>query len=671
MSHHTPFPDLPQFQQIDLTTVVAQLDTLLQQNLETIDQLTQLDPPSWSTFITPLSDLDNSLQQFWSPISHLHSVCNTPELRPIYAQCIEHITAYSSEVSQNQKLYRQYQALTTQPEYNTYSAAQKQVIKHAIRDFKLAGVHLADTEKTQLKALQQALAEQATRFSQNVLDATEAWHYITQDEADLAGLPSDLRQRCWVTDEHHWKLGLDSPAYIAVMTYAEQRQLRETFYTAYQTRASDQGPHDKRWDNQTHMETILQKRHAKAQQLGFTNYVGYSLADKMADDFAQVEQFLLELAEKARPKAIQELDDLTAIAEADGVGTLSPWDVAYYSEKLKQTRFHISDQQLRPYFPALHVLQGLFAVTEQLYGISMRQNPEVEAWHADVMFYEVLDAQQKPIAGFYIDLYARTGKRGGAWMDELRTRYRNNTGALQHTIAYLVCNFTPPADTQPALLTHDEVITLFHEFGHTLHHLLSQVECYDVSGINGVPWDGVELPSQFMENFAWQKTVLNRLSCHIETAEPLPDNLFNALSQSRTFNSGLHILRQVEFALFDLYIHRGNTQSSADIQTCLDQVRQRISLLQPPAYNRFQNGFAHIFSGGYAAGYFSYLWAEVLSADAFGAFEENGILDPETCQSFQDIVLAPGGSVDLLQAFTRFRGRPPKIDALLRHLGIE
>ncbi|MGK0170487.1 MAG: oligopeptidase A, partial [Gammaproteobacteria bacterium] len=586
------------------------------------------------------------------------------------------LSEYHTEVGQNETLYQIYEQLRDSTEYNSYSCAQRAVIKQALRDFRLSGVGLDEQAKTRYKTLASELSALTSRFSQNVLDAGQAWSKRVTDEQSLAGLPKaalDLTaQNAKRTGVSGWVLNLDYPVYSAVMSYAHNRDLREELYTAYTTRASDQGPNAGQWDNSDLIEDILAKRHELANVVGFANYAEYSLARKMADSPAQVREFLDGLGRHSKPVAEAEYRELTDYASAElKLSPLQAWDVSYVSEHLRKARFDISPEELRPYFPMPGVLQGLFEIVRRLFSINVVAKTDVAVWDPSVQFFEIQTTAGDPIGQFYLDAYARTGKRGGAWMDECVVRRRTSSG-VQLPVAYLNCNFSPPTPSRPSLLTHSEVLTLFHEFGHGLHHLLTRVDHGAVSGINGVPWDAVELPSQFLENWCWVEEGLALISGHFESGDPLPDALVGRLRNARNFLSGLAMVRQLEFSLFDLRIHADYTpESPTPIGTTLAQVRNEICVVPTPQFNRFSHAFTHIFAGGYAAGYYSYKWAEVLAADAFGRFEECGVFDQVSGEAFRDQVLARGGSEDAMELFRAFRGREPDVGALLRQCGID
>ncbi len=666
---------LPPFSQIKPEHIVPAIEQILNDNRVQIKDLLNLSEHyTWDNFIQPLNELNDRLNRIWSPIGHLHGVADGEELRQAYNACLPMLSTYRSEIGQNKDLYAAYQAIANNSTFAQLETAQQQIIKNELRDFHLAGVDLPADKQARYKEIQQQLSQLGTRFSENLLDATHAWKKQITDDRLLAGLPESvmnlIKQNAQQEQLPGWVLTLDWPCYQPVLNYADNRELRYEMYQAYMTRASDQGPHAGQWDNSAIMADILMLRHELATLLGFANYAEYSLSTKMAETPQQVLTFLTDLAEQTKPFAIRELEQLQAFAQAQyGINQLEMWDVPYYSEKLRHHLFDISQEMLRPYFPLPQVLAGLFSVVQRLYGIVIQQHhDEIDTWHPEVQFFSIYDENGELRGQFYFDFFARRGKRGGAWMDECIVRHRTRQG-LQRPVAYLVCNFTPSVGQQPTLLTHQEVLTLFHEFGHGLHHLLTRVDYAPVAGINGVAWDAVELPSQFMENWCWQREALDLLASHYQTGETLPSELFAKMLAARNFQVGLFMLRQLELALFDFRLHTEYTPG-LNIQTLLDNVRQQVSVLFPPAFNRFQHGFAHIFSGGYAAGYYSYKWAEVLSADAFAQFEEQGIFDRATGKRFLQTILESGGSQEPMELFVAFRGREPRIDALLKHIGI-
>lgn len=681
--------DLPPFNKIQPDQVIPALEQLLKDNRTTVEATLKAakntSQPTWQQLITPLEAAADNLARSWSPVSHLNSVKNSPELRTAYQACLPKLSEYSTWFNQNPELFKAYQALATNPAANLNPAQQK-MLSNTLRDFRLSGVDLPEAKKQRFAQIQQRLAKLSNQFSNNVLDATQSWTKLVTDESQLIGLPESAKESAAAAaqakDLQGWLFTLDFPSFQPVMTYADNRELRQEVYTAFVTRASDQGPFSKKensekenstgqWNNAAIMEEILALKEEKAQLLGFESYAHLSVEKKMARSPEEVLAFLNNLAAKAHPQALQEFAELKTFAEQQGVDNLEAWDVGYYSEKLRLERYNLSQEELRPWFPANKVTQGLFKVVKQLFNVEFKQDTKVCTWHTDAHYYQVL-RDGEPIAGFYLDLYAREGKRGGAWMDVCRDRRRTAEGQIQLPVAYLTCNFTPPVGEQPSLLTHNEVTTLFHEFGHGLHHMLTQVEVPEVSGINGVAWDAVELPSQFMENFCWEREGLDLITSHVETGEPLPQALFEKMLAAKNFQSAMQMVRQLEFSLFDFRLHLELKQPNAQaIQALLDEVRQAVSVVPTAEFNRFQNSFSHIFAGGYAAGYYSYKWAEVLSADAFSAFEEEGTFNAATGLRFCQSILEQGGSQDAMALFTAFRGREPKIDALLRHSGIQ
>ncbi|MBI2380372.1 MAG: oligopeptidase A [Gammaproteobacteria bacterium] len=631
----------------------------------------------WANLVAPLEALGLRLSRIWSPIGHMNAVVNSEALREAYNACLPPLTEYSTEMGQHEGLYAAYAQIRESAEFERLDAAQQKVICDALRDFRLSGIGLPEDKKRRYAEIQQRLSELTTKFEENILDATMAWTWATDAAEALKGLPDTAlaaaRQAAEARELEGWVLTLEAPSYIAAMTYAEDRALRETLYRAYTTRASDQGPSAGQFDNGPIMDELLALRHELAILLGFGSYAEKSLATKMAHDPAQVLEFLHELAAKAKAQGQRDVAELRAFAaERLDMAELEAWDLAYVGEKLRQHRYAISEEEVRPYFPENRVLPGLFAVAKQLFGIRVREKPGVDVWHESVKFYEVLDESGSVRAGFYLDLYARPHKRGGAWMDGARDRWRRPDGSLQTPVAYLTCNFNGPVGGKPALFSHDEVITLFHEFGHGLHHMLTQVDYAAVSGINGVPWDAVELPSQFLENFCWDPAALKLLSGHVDTGEPIPDALYAKMLAAKNFQSAYQMLRQLEFSLFDFRLYGEYApERGARVQEILDEVRAEVSAFRPPAFNRFQHSFSHIFAGGYSAGYYSYKWAEVLSADAFSRFEEEGVFNPEVGADFRRHILEMGGSKEPAELFRAFRGRDPSIEPLLRHNGIE
>ncbi|HEY0973839.1 MAG TPA: M3 family metallopeptidase [Solimonas sp.] len=674
---------LPAFDAIRPEHAAPALDAVLADNRAAVQQLLASGAaPEWDRFVEPLEEMSDRLQRAWGPVSHLFGVNSTAEWRAAFNACLPKLTEYSLELSQSEPLFRAYEALAASPEFAGYNAARRKSVTDALRDFRLSGIGLPPEQKARYKTISMRLSELQTKFEENLMDAIQAWSLPIADERRLSGMTDSAKAAARAKAQAKadakdgakrpdgWLLTLDFPSYDAVITYADDRALREEIYRAFATRASDQGPQAGQFDNSPLMAEILALRHEQAQLLGYRNFAELSVATKMADSPDAIETFLQNLASRARPRAEAELAELRAYArKRDRVEDLQPWDIAYYSEKLKQEKLGLSEEELRPYFPLPSVLDGMFGLVQRLYGIHIERAPEVTAWHADVAAYALRDGNGAPIGLFYLDNFARPEKRSGAWMDECINRRRTARG-IQQPVAYLTCNFTPPLPGQPALLTHEEVLTLFHEFGHGLHHLLTRVDEAAVAGIHGVAWDAVELPSQFMENWAYDTATLRGFARHWQTGEVLPDALIDKLRASRSFQTGLATLRQIEFGLFDLRLHRDfDPARSARVLETLQAVRDEVAVMKPPAYNRMPCSFGHVFAGGYAAGYYSYKWAEVLSADAFAAFEESDF-SAETGHRFRDTILAQGGSREAMDLFIEFRGRKPEIDALLRHTGL-
>ncbi|MCR3964506.1 oligopeptidase A [Aeromonas veronii] len=668
---------LPPFSQIKPEQVQpAVIQAIADCKQKISDVLAQRDPHTWDSLIAPLEEVNDRLSRIWSPVSHLNSVLNSEALREAHDACLPLLSEFQTYVGQHEGLYQAYLALSQSDDFPLLSGAQRKEIQNTLRDFRLSGIGLPAEAQQRYGEIQARLSELASRFSNNVLDATQGWHKLVANEAELAGLPESVRaaarQMAELKGKEGWLFTLDIPSYLPVMMYADNRELRAEMYEAFTTRASDQGPNAGKWDNSAIMSELLTLRRELAQLLGFANYAELSLATKMADKTEQVVSFLTDLAAKSLPQGKAELEEIrTFAAEQHGQSELAAWDLAYYAEKLKQHKFSISDEQLRPYFPASKVVKGLFEVVKRVFGMKVRERLGIDTWHPDVRFYDIFDADDELRGSFYLDLYAREHKQGGAWMDVcLGRRYRQD-GSLQKPVAYLTCNFNGPVDGKPALFTHNEVVTLFHEFGHGIHHMLTRIDVAGVAGINGVAWDAVELPSQFLENWCWESEALAFISGHYETGEPLPADLLEKMLTARNFQAAMQMLRQLEFALFDFRLHQEfDPANPAQLPALLDEVRSQVAVMTPPAFNRFQHSFSHIFAGGYAAGYYSYKWAEVLSADAFSRFEEEGIFNPATGQSFLKNILEKGGSKEPMELFRAFRGREPKVDALLRHSGI-
>jgi len=666
--------DLPPYSAIRPEHVEPAVDSILADSRAAMARLLeqQAGTPTWDGLVLALDELGARLSQAWSPVSHLNAVCNSPELRAAYEACLPKLSEYWTEIGQNQPLFQAYQALASSPAAAGFDVAQKTILEHALRDFRLSGIDLPAEQQKRYGEIQMKLSELGSTFSNQLLDATQAWTKHVTDEAALDGLTdsakAQMKQAAEAKELDGWLISLEFPSYFAVITYANDRALREELYAAYCTRASDQGPNAGQHDNGPVMLEILALRQELAKLLGFGNYAELSLASKMAESTDQVLHFLRDLGTRGKPFAEQDLRELQAFAAEQGCNDLQSWDVGYYSEKLREQRYSISQEILRAYFPIDKVLSGLFAIVEKLYGIQINELSGFDAWHPDVRLFEITE-NGAHVGRFFFDLYARANKRGGAWMDGARDKRRSADGTLISPVANLVCNFTPAVGGKPALLTHDEVTTLFHEFGHGLHHLLTRVEHAGASGINGVAWDAVELPSQFMENWCWEPEGLALISGHYESGEPLPQDLLDKMLAAKNFQSGLMMVRQIEFSLFDFELHATHGDGRSVLEV-LEGIRSEVSVLRPPAYNRFPNSFAHIFAGGYAAGYYSYKWAEVLSADAFSKFEEEGVFNSETGRAFREAILARGGSQAPMVLFVDFRGREPSIDALLRHLGL-
>ncbi len=666
--------ELPPFDQIKAEHVEPAINQLLDENRRDIQKLLEQGEFNWQSFAGPMEELEDRLQQAFSPVSHMNSVVNTPELRDAYNAVLPKLSEYSTELGQNKALFEAYAAIKASEDYSSLGQAQKKTIENALRDFKLSGIDLPEAEKQRFAEISSRLSTLSSQFSDNVLDATMAWQKHIEDESQLAGLPQSAldgaKQRADQAGKTGYLFTLDFPSYGPLITYAENRELRREVYEAFTTRASEIGPNGGQWDNSSVIVEIMTLRQEMAKLLGYDNYAEVSLAPKMAKDPNQVLGFLRELAQKSKPAAEQEFAEICQFAlDQYGAEEIEAWDVSFFAEKLKERKFSISEEELKPYFPAPTVIEGMFEVVRRLYDIEITETSGMITWHQDVRTYEIHKGGQL-IARFYLDLYARQNKQGGAWMDDCRARRMDLEGKLQLPVAYLTCNFSSPVGDKPALLTHDEVVTLFHEFGHGLHHMMTKIACRSVSGINGVSWDAVELPSQFMENWCWEPEALQFISGHYETGESLPADMLEKMLAAKTFQTGMQTVRQLEFALFDFRLHVEFDGTDNQAQKVLDEVREEVAVIAAPAFNRFQNGFSHIFGGGYAAGYYSYKWAEVLSADAFARFKEEGIFNRQTGERFLETVLENGGSVDAMDLFVQFRGREPQIEALLKQDGI-
>jgi oligopeptidase A len=667
------FSGLPRFEEFKPEYVTPALDRLLDENRQLVERLADpAIPATWADFVEPLENGNERLGRAWGQVGHLNAVMNSPELRETYNANLPKVTQFYSELGQHQGLFEKFKRLRGSAGFHALTPAQRKIVENELRDFRLGGAELSAEHKARFMEIRERLSQLSSRFSDNLLDATNAFeHYVTA-EKELAGLPEDVvqaaREAAQAAGRPGWKFTLHAPSYLPVLQYAESRGLREFLYNAYVTRAAEFGKPE--WNNTPLIAEILGLRQEMARLLGFDSYAEYSLEPKMAKSPSQVLDFLRQLGERAKPYAQRDYTELADFARATlGLGELNAWDIAYASEKLRVARYSFSDQEVKQYFPETTVMPGMFKLIEQLYGLTIAPTA-ASLWHPDVRFFSIFDRTQTLIGQFYVDLYARPSKRGGAWMDEAITRRRTGID-VQTPVAYLNCNFSPPVGGKPAVFTHDEVITLFHEFGHGLHHLLTRVDDLGVSGINGVEWDAVELPSQFMENFCWEWDVVRPMTHHVESGNTLPKALFDKMLSAKNFLSGLQTVRQLEFSLFDLHLHYDfDPRGSKTALQLLDEVRRAVAVLLPPDYNRFPNNFSHIFAGGYAAGYYSYKWAEVLSADAYSLFEENGVLDPATGLRFWNEILSVGGSRPAIESFIAFRGREPSIDALLRHNGM-
>lgn len=669
---------LPLFSDIDIADVIPLVTETINENKLLIDKLlAETEVFGWHNFVNVLDEAEDHLGKLWSPISHMNAVVSNDKLREAHDSCLPLFAEYGTYVGQHEGLYQAYLSIAESEQFTGLTAEQQKVINDTLRDFKLAGIALSDDKKNRYGEIKQQLATLQSTFSNNVMDATLAWSKLISDESELAGLPESAiaaaKQSATEKALQGYLFTLDVPSYLPVMTYAKNRQLREEVYRAFSTRASDQGPNAGEFDNSEIIEELLALRHELAQLLDFSSYGEYSLATKMAETPDQVIGFLTDLADKSHLQAVSERDQVFTFAkEMDGLDELQAWDLGYYAEQLKQQRYTISDEALRPYFPENRVVEGLFSVVNRLFGLVIKEIFDFNSWHKDVRFFHIYDKNETHLGSFYLDLYAREFKRGGAWMADCRVRRRQVNGQLQLPVAYLTCNFTKPVGDNPALFTHNEVVTLFHEFGHGIHHMLTKIESAAVSGINGVPWDAVELPSQFLENWCWEPEALALISGHVETGETLPAELLEKMLAAKNYNSALAMARQLEFSLFDFVLHHQyKAGEKGQVETVLTEIRNKIAVIKPPGFNRFQHSFSHIFAGGYAAGYYSYKWAEVLSADAFSRFEEQGIFNAETGKAFLQAILEKGGSDTPMALFKRFMGREPNTEALLRHCGIK
>ena len=667
------YTGLPAFSKIKPEHIKPAVEAVIKTCRETIEAVSKIENPTWENFYLPQAAAGDQFSRAWSPVGHLNAVKNSPELREAYQACLPLLSEYSTWAGQHKGLYEGYLKLKNSPAFESYSLAQKKAIENSLRDFELSGISLPEDKQNRYGEISARLSELSSDFSNNVLDATMGWDIVITDESQLKGLPESALEAAKLSAESKGKKGyrftLEFPSYYPVLTYCENRELREMMYKEYATRASDQGSNAGKWDNSANIDEKLKLRRELAQLLGFATYADYSLATKMAENPQQVVEFLEDLANRAKKQAKEELCALKAFANHACSEQLEPWDIAYYSEKQKQALYAINDEELRPYFPEDRVLSGLFELMKRIFGLRIEEKFGIDTWHKDVRFFQIYDEQGEERGAFYLDLYARENKRGGAWMDDCINQKRFADGSLQKPVAYLTCNFNKPIGNKPALFTHDEVTTLFHEFGHGIHHMLTQIEVGDVAGINGVPWDAVELPSQFLENWCWEEEALAFISGHYKTGEPLPKEKLTQLLKAKNFQAAMFVVRQLEFGLFDFRLHLAEPREGLVLDT-LKAVKAEVAIVKTPEWVRTPHSFSHIFAGGYAAGYYSYLWAEVLSADAFSKFEEDGIFNRETGQSFLDNILTRGGSEEPMVLFERFRGRKPTLDALLRHKGI-
>jgi len=666
------FSGLPKFDEVKAEHVSPAVDYLLAAARKTIETLATAEgAATWAGFASKLEDLEEQLSRAWSQVGHINAVVNSPELREAYNENLSKLTDFYADLGQDERLYAKFRELRNSSEFETLTASQKKIVENELRDFRLGGAELPAEQKVRFKEIQEELSKLSSKFEENVLDTTNAYALYIEDADTLKGIPEDVLQAAAdaakADEKAGWKFTLHFPSYLPVLQYAENRQLRETLYRAYATRASEFGKPE--WDNTPVIAQMLKLRLEAAHLLGFDNYAELSIATKMADSAQHVKDFLEDLAIKAKPFAFKDKLELEEYAAKLGIADMQAWDVSYVSEKLREDKYAFSDLEVKQYFPEHKVLEGLFKVVETIFGIHVSKS-QAPLWHETASFYDIKTHAGELIGQFYLDLYARNNKRGGAWMDEAITR-RKSAGGLTKPVAYLTCNFSAPVGDKPALFTHDEVLTMFHEFGHGLHHMLTEVDDYGVSGIKGVEWDAVELPSQFMENFCWEWEVLRNMTAHVETGEQLPRALFDKMVAAKNFQAGMQTVRQIEFSLFDIRLHSEfdpyGDKTALDV---IEQVRDEVAVVRPPKWNRFPHNFTHVFSGGYAAGYYSYKWAEVLSADAYSMFEEDGVLSREAGQRYWQEILAKGGSRSAMESFTAFRGRAPSIDALLRHNGM-
>jgi oligopeptidase A len=663
---------LPLFDQIKPDHISPAMESILKEANTLIDSLKKMSTTvSWENFVEPIEIISEKISRAWGQIEHLNAVVNSENLRKSYNDNLIKLTEFYTNLSQDESLYKKYQSLKDSETFKSLTPSQKRIIENVLREFKLGGAELNEEDKKKFKVIQEKLAKLSTQFEENILDATNEFSIFVDHINELKGIPEENIKKALAEAQEDKKEGykftLHFPSYLPVMQYAESRDLREKLYHAYATRASELA--SPKFDNTKLIEEILELRYESSKLLGFKNFTEMSLVTKMAKSSEEVLSFLMDLANKAKPFAIKDMDELKSFSKTLKIEKLEAWDIAYVSEKLRQAKYSFSENEVKQYFPEHRVLKGLFKVVETIFKLKITKS-DAPTWHNDVSFYSIKSENDELVGQFYLDLYARNHKRGGAWMDEAISRYKNSLEA-SHPVAFLTCNFSSPSDNKPALFSHDDVITLFHEFGHGLHHMLTTVDDYSISGIKGVEWDAVELPSQFMENFCWEWDVVKHMTEHVDNKNPLPKALFDKMIQAKNFQSGMQTLRQIEFSLFDIKLHTEySDQNKINPLTLLETIRDEIAVVRPPSWNRFPNSFSHIFAGGYAAGYYSYKWAEVLASDAFSLFEEQGILSSHAGQKFQNEVLSKGGSRPAMESFIAFRGREPSVDALLRHNGM-
>ena len=663
---------LPLFDQIKPDHISPAIESILKEANTLIHSLREMSiPPSWDNFVEPIEMISEKISRAWGQIEHLNAVVNSENLRKAYNDNLIKLTEFYTNLSQDESLYKKYQSLKNSETFNSLTSSQKRVIDNVLREFKLGGAELNEDEKKRFKVIQEKLAKLSTQFEENILDATNEFSIFVDHVDELSGIPEEnikkARAEAKEDKKEGYKFTLHFPSYLPVMQYADSRALREKLYHGYATRASELA--SPKFDNTNLIDEILSLRYESSKLLGFKHFTEMSLVSKMAKSSEEVITFLMDLANKAKPFALKDMDELKSFAKTLKIEKLEAWDVAYVSEKLRQAKYSFSENEVKQYFPEHRVLKGLFKVVETIFKLKIIKS-DAPIWHKDVSFYSIKNENNELVGQFYFDLYARNHKRGGAWMDEAISRYKNSLGS-SHPVAFLTCNFSSPSDNKPALFSHDDVITLFHEFGHGLHHMLTKVDDYSISGIKGVEWDAVELPSQFMENFCWEWDVVKHMTEHVDNKNPLPKSLFDKMIEAKNFQSGMQTLRQIEFSLFDIRLHTEySDQNKINPLKLLETIRDEIAVVRPPSWNRFPNSFSHIFAGGYAAGYYSYKWAEVLASDAFSLFEEEGILSSHAGQKFQNEVLSRGGSRPAMESFVAFRGREPNVDALLRHSGM-